>query len=101
TIAFVDAAGFPEPSTKSAAALLQAWGQERPLVLVVGEDEAALAKSFRNLEKVVVVQPSELEVTAVVWARSLLVSQAALEAVQMRAGKNDKAGKSEKQEASA
>jgi ribosomal protein L4 len=32
--------------------------------------------------------PSELEVTQVVWARSLLVSQAALETVTGRAGKS-------------
>jgi ribosomal protein L4 len=42
-------------------------------------------KSFRNLDRVIVTVPSELEVSAVVWARSLLVSQAALEAVQGRA----------------
>jgi len=54
-------------------------------VLVVNEDETAIVKSFRNLERVVLVQPAELEVAAIVWARSLLVSEAALEAVQKRA----------------
>jgi ribosomal protein L4 len=55
-------------------------------VLVVATDEeTALVKSFRNLEKVVVVPPSEVEVAAVVWARALLVSEAALESVQGRA----------------
>ena len=44
-------------------------------MLVATEDEDALAKSFRNLERVAVVEPSELEVAAVVWARSLLVSR--------------------------
>ena len=44
-----------------------------------------LVKSFRNLERVVVVAPSELEVGAVVWARSLLVSEAALPLVEGRA----------------
>src|SRR5437016_4503373 len=34
TLAFVDAAGFGEPSTKQAAALLQDWGQDLPLVVV-------------------------------------------------------------------
>jgi ribosomal protein L4 len=42
-------------------------------------------KSFRNLERVAVVTPDELEVSAVVWARSLLVSEPALELVQARA----------------
>ena len=52
----------------------------------MSRDEEAIAKSFRNLEKVAVVEPSELEVAAVVWARSLLVSEAALAEVQARAG---------------
>ena len=64
---------------------LDAWGKERPVLLVANDDEAGLVKSFRNLERVVIVPPSEIEVTAVVWARSLLVSEAALEAVQGRA----------------
>jgi ribosomal protein L4 len=55
-------------------------------VLVVSGDAHAIAKSFRNLERVAVVAPSELEVAAVVWARSLLVSQGALGDLQVRAG---------------
>jgi large subunit ribosomal protein L4 len=87
TLAIVDGAAWAEPSTRAAANLLQAWGQERPLVVVVGDEEEAIAKSFRNLARVAVVAPSELEVSAVVWARSLLVSQAALPSLQARAGR--------------
>ncbi len=86
SLALVDGSSFAEPSTKGAAAFLEAWGKERPLVLVVSDDEHAIAKSFRNLEQVAVVAPSELEVAAVVWASSLLVSQSALESLQARAG---------------
>jgi len=86
TLAVVDGSAFEEPSTKKAVSFLEAWGQERPLVLVANEDETGLVKSFRNVEQVVVVAPSELEVTAVVWARSLLVTEGALETVQKRAG---------------
>jgi large subunit ribosomal protein L4 len=85
TLGVVEGSAFDEPSTKKAAQFLEAWGQEAPVVLVVNEDETALVKSFRNLERVTLVQPAELEVAAVVWARSLLVSEAALEAVQKRA----------------
>jgi ribosomal protein L4 len=53
--------------------------------VIVHEDEEALAKSFRNLDRVLVTLPSELEVAQIVWARSLVVSQAALDAVQGRA----------------
>jgi large subunit ribosomal protein L4 len=85
TLAVVDKSAFDEPSTKKAAAFIEAWGQERPVLIVANDDEAGLVKSFRNLEKVVVVPPSEVEVAAVVWARALLLSEAALEAVQGRA----------------
>jgi large subunit ribosomal protein L4 len=85
TLALVDGASFEKPSTKAAAQLLASWGAETPSVVVVAEEEAALAKSFRNLDRVVVTVPSELEVAEVVWARSLLVSEAALPALQGRA----------------
>ena len=74
-----------EKLTKKAAALLAEWGQQTPIVIVVTEEEAAAEKSFRNLERVLVTSPSELEVAAVVWARALLVSEAALPLVQGRA----------------
>jgi large subunit ribosomal protein L4 len=85
TIAFLDAAGFDAPSTKKAVELLGAWDKELPLLLVAGEDEEALIKSFRNLDRVLVTVPAELEVAAVVWARSLLVTEASRELVERRA----------------
>jgi large subunit ribosomal protein L4 len=85
TLAVFDGATFDAPSTKSAVQLLSDWGQATPTVVIVGEDEAAAAKSFRNVDRVLVTVPSELEVAQVVWARSLVVSQAALDAVQGRA----------------
>jgi len=98
SLALVDGSSFPEPSTKQAAAFVETWGQPRPLVLVVGDDEDGIAKSFRNLERVVVVAPSDLEVAAVVWARSLLVSQAALATLQARAGGSSNAEPAEQEE---
>lgn len=85
SLAIVDASSFAEPSTKSAVKLVEAWGAALPLVVVARPDEEALVKSFRNLERVEVVEPGELEVAAVVWARSLLVSEGALEDVKKRA----------------
>jgi large subunit ribosomal protein L4 len=84
TFGVLDGSDFSEPSTRKAAELLSAWGQELPLVIVTN-DEENVAKSFRNLEKVVVLTPDELEVAALVWARSVLVTQEALEPVQGRA----------------
>jgi large subunit ribosomal protein L4 len=85
TLGLVAAASFDAPSTRRAEALVEAWGKDVPLVVVCLEDEVNLAKSFRNLQRVAVVAPSELEVAAVVWARSLLVTEAALELVTGRA----------------
>ncbi len=86
TLAVVDGSVFGDvPSTKAAAAFLAEWGQRVPLVVVADDEEAALAKSFRNLERVLVLDPSTVEVGALVWARSLLVSEAALARVLERA----------------
>jgi len=76
---------FEEPSTRDAAALVESWGKELPLVVVVQPEQEAIVKSFRNLERVVVTTPGELEVAAVVWARALLVTEAALPLVEGRA----------------
>ena len=85
TIALLDASGFDAPSTRQAAELLSGFA-ERPTVVVVTDEEEALAKSFRNLARVLVTAPGELEVAAVLWARSLVVSEAALPLVLARAG---------------
>ncbi len=84
TLAVLDASQFDAPSTKTAKGLVEAWGAQVPLLVVALPEEEALWKSFRNLERVAVVGPSELEVGAVVWARSLLVSEGALPLVQGR-----------------
>ncbi|HEX6701676.1 MAG TPA: 50S ribosomal protein L4 [Gaiellaceae bacterium] len=76
---------FEEPSTRAAVELLASWGKELPLVVVAQPEQEAIVKSFRNLERVVVTTPGELEVAAVVWARALLVTEAALPLVQGRA----------------
>jgi large subunit ribosomal protein L4 len=85
TLAILDGSGFEAPSTKRAQELLAGFG-ERPTLVVVAEDEELLIKSFRNLEKVLVVAPAELEVASLVWARSVLISEAGLPLVLGRAG---------------
>jgi large subunit ribosomal protein L4 len=82
----VDASVFDAPSTKQAVAFLDEWGPERPLLVVATPEEENLVKSFRNIERVQVVEPGELEVAALAWARSVLVSEAALPLVEARAG---------------
>jgi large subunit ribosomal protein L4 len=85
TLGILDGSGFEAPSTKRAAELLVGWG-ERPTLLVVTEEEELVVKSFRNLERVLVLTPAELEVASLVWARSVLISQDAMPLVLGRAG---------------
>jgi large subunit ribosomal protein L4 len=85
TLALIDGTTFDSPSTRQAAELLAGWG-ERPTLVVATEDEETLVKSFRNLAQVLVTIPSELEVVSLVWARSVVVTEAALPLVLARAG---------------
>jgi len=85
SLAVVSADVFAEPKTALARSFVEGSGLKTPLVLVATPDEEALVKSFRNLPKVAVVAPSELDVAAVVWARSLLVTESALPLMQGRA----------------
>jgi large subunit ribosomal protein L4 len=84
TLGIVSADDFDSPSTNTAAGVLYGWGKELPAVVVATESEETLIKSFRNLDRVTVTVPSELDVATVVSARALLVSQAALPLVQGR-----------------
>jgi large subunit ribosomal protein L4 len=77
-----DGATFSSAKTKDASALVGAWGQQLPLVVLVGEEESAAALSFRNLERVIVAWAEDITVVELLWARSLLVSQVALAELQ-------------------
>jgi large subunit ribosomal protein L4 len=85
TLGVLDASGFETPSTKQARGVVEGWGKDLPLLVVATEEEETLIKSFRNLPKSLVTVPSELEVATVVWARSILISEAALPLVEGRA----------------
>ena len=77
-----DGAAFSSPKTKEARGLVSGWGQQLPLVVLVGEEESAAALSFRNLERVIVAWSEDITVVELLWARSLLVSQVALDELQ-------------------
>ena len=85
TLAVLDGSSFETPSTKQAKGLVESWGKELPLLVVASEEEETLIKSFRNLPRSLVTVPSELEVATVVWARSVLITEAALPLVEGRA----------------
>jgi large subunit ribosomal protein L4 len=88
TLGVLDGSAFETPSTKQARSLVESWGKDTPLVVVATEEEGTLIKSFRNLPRSLVTIPSELEVATVLWAKSLLVTEAALPLVQGRAAKS-------------
>ena len=85
SIAVLDAEAFDAPSTKRAAQVLADWAAEAPVLVVLGEDEAPAAKSFRNIASASVLPAPAVGVADLVGAASLLVSEAALEALTARA----------------
>jgi large subunit ribosomal protein L4 len=85
SIAVLDAGAFSEPSTKQAAEALQKWGGQRPTLVVLGEEEGAALKSFRNIERVRVAAASAIGVADVIGAASVVVSRDALQRLQERA----------------
>jgi large subunit ribosomal protein L4 len=59
-VVVVDGWGFEAPKTKDAKAALDALGIDGTALVVVGRDDAAAALSFRNLPKVQIIGPGEL-----------------------------------------
>jgi len=80
----LDAAGFTAPSTRQAADLVQDRRGGSVLV-VLGADEVAAAKSFRNLAGVSVLNAENAGVADLVGAATLVASQAAVDALTARA----------------
>ena len=85
SVAVFDASGFDEPSTKRAASLLRDWGAQQPVLVLLDAEEEAAGKSFRNIPRVEAMPVDDAGVADLVWAASLLVSQAALPALIARA----------------
>jgi large subunit ribosomal protein L4 len=84
SVAMIDAGTFSEPSTKGAATALDKWGADRPILVLLGPEEEAAAKSFRNIAGVTVAQASAAGVADVIGAASLLLSAPALEVLEQR-----------------
>jgi large subunit ribosomal protein L4 len=78
----VDGSAFDEPKTAKAAELFASAGLQVPVWVVVASDEVNLAKSVRNLDRTFVANVGELDVADVVGARTLVVSKAALAALE-------------------
>ncbi|MBV9818452.1 MAG: 50S ribosomal protein L4 [Solirubrobacterales bacterium] len=85
SIAVFDAAELADPSTRGAAALLADWAPTSPVLVLLAADESAAGLSFRNLPRVEVMPVGDAGVADVIGAASMLVSEAALPALQARA----------------
>jgi large subunit ribosomal protein L4 len=85
TVAVLDGSSFGAPATKQASDALKKWGADRPTLIVVGSEEEAVAKSFRNIEGVTVALASAAGVADVIGAASMVLTQAALEELKGRA----------------
>jgi large subunit ribosomal protein L4 len=85
SIAILDAAAFEAPRTRQARELLNGWDQPQPTLLVLAAEESHAALSFRNLPRVAVLTHESVGIADLLGAASLLVSQAALDALAARA----------------
>jgi large subunit ribosomal protein L4 len=85
TIAVLDPSGFDAPSTRQAAGLLGDWAAGGSVLVVLVEEQAGIALSFRNLPRVSVLPATAVGVADLVGASRLLVTQEALDALTARA----------------
>jgi len=85
TVAVLDPGGFDTPSTKAAWSLIAEWSAGGSVLVVLAEEQARVALSFRNLERVAVLSASSIGVADVIAAGSLLFTEDALTQVAARA----------------
>jgi large subunit ribosomal protein L4 len=78
--------GFTAPRTRQALDLLEDWGQPPPTLVVLETRDSFAALSFRNLSRVAVVSVEDVGVSDLLGAASLVLSEAALDALATRAG---------------
>jgi large subunit ribosomal protein L4 len=85
SVAVFDGATYPEPSTKQAAEALAKWNPEGSVLVLVGDEEIAVVKSFRNIPRVSILGASAVGVADVIGHALLVISNAALEVLSARA----------------
>jgi large subunit ribosomal protein L4 len=86
TVAVFDPAAFDTPSAKSAAKLIADWGVSGSVLVILSESQEQVALSFRNLDAVRGVLPSEaVGVADLIGAANVLASEEALSELAARA----------------
>jgi large subunit ribosomal protein L4 len=92
SVALLDAASFKQPSTQQAAEALEKWGAAEPTLVVLETEETAAVRSFRNIDRVSVVEAGAVGVADLMGAASIVISLGALEVLEQRAGDVSRAG---------
>lgn len=95
SIAVLPGGTFSEPATKVAAEGLAKWGGALPVLVLIGADEAAAAKSYRNLPRVAVAGAEGVGVAEIIGHRSIVVTEDALEVLESRVGAVTRGGEAE------
>jgi large subunit ribosomal protein L4 len=90
SLAILDVSAFAAPSTRTAARLLSSWGQPRSTLVVVTAEERDAALSFRNIDRVAVLEAASVGIADIVGAASLLCSESALAELTARASSTAK-----------
>jgi large subunit ribosomal protein L4 len=86
SVAVLDGSDLETPSTKQMAEALGKWGAARPTVVLLDAEEIGALKSFRNIERVRVVEVGAAGVADVIGAASLVISKAAMAKLEERLG---------------
>jgi large subunit ribosomal protein L4 len=85
SLALFDATSLSAPATKAAAGLLRDWKVTGSTLVVLTRAEESAYLSFRNLERVAVLEAEDVGVADLIGAANLLVSEAALPLLVARA----------------
>ena len=93
SIAVLDPKDFDTPSTRQAADLIGDWAGGGSVLVVLAEEQARVALSFRNLPRVSVLPADGVGVADLVGASRVLVTEEALDSLTARAkGERSAAG---------
>jgi len=92
SIAVLASDAFDAPGTKRAAQLLGGWDEKRPTLVALGSEETTVEQSFRNIARVSVLSAESVGIADLLAAASLVISEAALDALTARA-KGEGAGR--------
>ena len=74
-----------KPSAKAAAELRNGWkfdGAHKKLTVICTVEQENVWKSFRNLEDVIVVASSDIDVADVMWGRGLVITETVLKQLE-------------------